>query len=149
MTMSLSARNLASGLLIAAVALTAPLSLAKASGAFEAFGGTAGIQKVTDDFVDLLYKDPRIDPFFKDTNERRLRRTLAEQFCVELEGPCTYSGRDMKSSHKGFDIRMEHFNGLVEVLQVAMDRNDVPFWAQNKLLAKLAPMYRDIVGNGG
>jgi hemoglobin len=36
------------------------------------------------------------------------------------------------------------FNALVEDLQKAMDKNDVPFHAQNRLLAKLAPMYRDI-----
>jgi hemoglobin len=31
------------------------------------------------------------------------------------------------------------------VLQVAMDQHDVPFSAQNKLLAKLAPMHREVV----
>ena len=30
-----------------------------------------------------------------------------------------------------------------------MDKHDVPFSAQNKLLAKLAPMYRDVEGTTG
>ena len=33
---------------------------------------------------------------------------------------------------------------LVEQFQFAMDKHNVPFAAQNKLLAKLAPMYREI-----
>ena len=33
----------------------------------------------------------------------------------------------------------------IEALQDAMDKHDVPFRAQNKLLALLAPMHRDIV----
>jgi len=31
------------------------------------------------------------------------------------------------------------------VLQVAMDQHKVPFRAQNQLLARLAPMHREIV----
>jgi hemoglobin len=30
-------------------------------------------------------------------------------------------------------------------LQLAMDKQGVPFRAQNKLLAKLAPMHREII----
>ena len=61
-----------------------------------------------------------------------------------LGGPCGYTGRDMKSSHKGLDIGRGHFNALVEDLQIAMDKRGIPFRAQNKLLAKLAPMHREI-----
>ena len=51
----------------------------------------------------------------------------------------------MKSSHAGLGIDRADFNRLVEVLQVAMNQHKVPFRAQNKLLAKLAPMHREIV----
>jgi len=47
--------------------------------------------------------------------------------------------------HEGFDIDRASFNALVEVLQEAMDAQGIPFSAQNKLLAQLAPMHRDIV----
>jgi len=50
----------------------------------------------------------------------------------------------MKRTHEGQNIDRAAFNALVEDLQTAMDHNGVPFRAQNKLLAKLAPMYRDI-----
>ena len=38
-----------------------------------------------------------------------------------------------------------NFNALVEVLQQSMDAQGIPFSAQNKLLAQLAPMHRDII----
>lgn len=116
--------------------------------AFEAFGGKEGIDKVVADFVTLIFENPHIGPFFKDSSPERLRKTLAEQFCAELSGPCKYTGQGMKQVHARFDIRREHFNVLVEELQVAMNRQGVPFWAQGKLLARLAPMYRDIIDNG-
>lgn len=115
--------------------------------AFDAFGGKEGIDKVVADFVTQIFANPHIGPFFKDSSPDRLRKTLAEQFCAELAGPCKYTGQGMKQVHARFDIRKEHFNVLVEELQVAMDRHQVPFWAQGKLLARLAPMHRDIIDN--
>jgi hemoglobin len=43
------------------------------------------------------------------------------------------------------DITKGNFNALVEVLQTSMDAKKIPFSAQNRLLAQLAPMHRDII----
>ena len=55
------------------------------------------------------------------------------------------SGRDMKETHAAFAIDKADFNALVEDLQIAMDRRDIPFRAQNKLLSVLAPMHREVI----
>ena len=112
---------------------------------FEQFGGKAGLARLMDDFMDNLLADPRTKPFFADRDEDRIKLLLAEQFCALLDGPCTYNGRDMKATHADLTIREEHFNALVEDLQRAMDKNGIAFSAQNKLLARLAPMYRVII----
>jgi hemoglobin len=109
------------------------------------FGGEAGLTKLMDTFMAGLLADEKMGPFFANADQVRVKRQLVEQFCVILGGDCTYTGRDMKSSHAGLGIDRADFNRLVEVLQVAMDRHDVPFGAQNKLLAKLAPMHREVV----
>lgn len=111
---------------------------------YREFGEIAGLTALMDDFMVILLADPRTRPFFKDADQVAIKKHLADQFCVILGGPCTYSGRDMKSSHKGLDIGRGHFNALVEDLQMAMDKRGIPFRAQNKLLAKLAPMHREI-----
>ena len=51
----------------------------------------------------------------------------------------------MDESHRKFGITNGDFNALVEDLQTAMNHADVPFGTQNRLLALLAPMQRDIV----
>ena len=112
---------------------------------FPAFHGQAGVDRIVDDLVDRSVGDPRISDIFKATDLARLRRTLKEQICYLLAGPCAYSGRDMKTAHKDQGIQTANFNALVENLQAAMDREGVPFRAQNRLLAKLAPMKRDVV----
>jgi hemoglobin len=111
---------------------------------YRQFGEKEGLTKIVDDMYDNVLSDPRTAPYFDNAPVKRIKQKLVEQLCVLLEGPCTYTGRTMKRSHEGQNIDRAAFNALVEDLQAAMDKNGVPFHAQNKLLAKLAPMYRDV-----
>ena len=51
----------------------------------------------------------------------------------------------MKSAHGEMDITNTPFPALVEVLQTSMDAQGIAFSQQNRLLALLAPMQRDII----
>ncbi|HSF13373.1 MAG TPA: group 1 truncated hemoglobin, partial [Erythrobacter sp.] len=62
-----------------------------------------------------------------------------------LGAGCEYTGRDMRAAHAGLGATKADLNALVENLQTAMREADVPFAAQNRLLAKLAPMSKDVV----
>jgi hemoglobin len=112
---------------------------------YQQLGAQQGVANIVNSLMEIMLADPRIKDSFKDTEMKRFRRTLTEQFCVVSDGPCTYSGDPMKEVHQGLVITTADFNALVEDLQTAMDRNNVPSRVQNKLLAKLAPMQRDIV----
>jgi hemoglobin len=109
------------------------------------FGGEAGLVLLMDDLMVLLLADERTRPFFEYVDQAKVKRHLVEQVCVILGGDCRYTGRDMVESHKDFEIRHADFNALVESLQIAMQQRRIPFRAQNKLLAKLAPMHREII----
>ncbi|RHW16720.1 group 1 truncated hemoglobin [Sphingomonas gilva] len=115
------------------------------TGMLEAFGGKEGIRRIVDRFVDANLADEEIGEIFAGHDQVRLRRTLFEQFCYILNGGCRYTGRDMKSSHKDLGTQHADMNRLVENLQAAMATEGVPFAAQNRFLAKLAPMKRDVV----
>lgn len=109
------------------------------------FGGEAGLVALMDEFMDVLLADARMRPFFEFADQAMIKRHLVEQFCVILGGECTYTGRDMKESHALLGIDRADFNALVEDLQIAMNRRGIPFRAQNRLLAELAPMHREII----
>ncbi|MDP3740283.1 MAG: group 1 truncated hemoglobin [Hyphomonadaceae bacterium] len=111
----------------------------------EAFHGREGISRIVDDLVEQVQKDPRTIEVFRASDFVRLRRTLKEQFCYILNGGCSYTGRDMVKVHEDHGVVASEFNALVELLQDAMDREGVSFGAQNKFLAKLAPMKREVV----
>ncbi len=110
-----------------------------------AFHGRDGIGRIVDDLVDHVQTDDRLSEIFKASDFVRLRRTLKEQVCYILNGGCDYTGRDMKKVHEDHGIVTAEFGALVELLQDAMNREGVAFGAQNRLLAKLAPMKRDTV----
>jgi hemoglobin len=112
---------------------------------YRAFGQKAGLQSLMEDFFDRLKADARTAPFFKDTNRANLVEQLTDQLCQLSGGPCTYKGAPMDKAHRDLDIGKRDFNALVEVLQQSMDAKGIAFRDQNRMLAKLAPMHRDIV----
>ena len=112
---------------------------------FRALGGQDGIDRIVGDFVPRLPADQRLGEFFKRTNQAHLKQMLAQLFCRVSGGGCVYTGLPMKLAHQDIDVSKADFNALVEVLQSAMDAQGVPFATQNQLLARLAPLHRDIV----
>jgi hemoglobin len=125
-----------------AIAGTTPLPNDKV---YRAFHEKAGIDRVVAGLVQRYHQDPRLKDIFASADDARLRQMLSEQICYILDGPCHYTGRDMAAAHKDMGVEQADFNALVENLEAAMDQEKVPFWAQDKLLAKLAPMQRVIV----
>ena len=110
-----------------------------------AFHGEAGLGRLVDAFVARNQADPRIGDIFKGQDLVRLRRMLREQFCYILNGGCSYSGRSMTAAHRDLGVQEADMGPLVENLQAAMRAEGVPFAAQNRFLAKLAPMKRQVV----
>lgn len=114
---------------------------------FRDLGGLDGIGRIVDEFMLGLGNDPRIAGHFRETDPQRFRQKLIEQLCAESGGGCAYTGASMQDAHAGRDISHADFNALVEVLIDAMEKQDIPVAAQNRLLQRLAPMQRDIVGH--
>lgn len=112
---------------------------------YKDFGEQPGLTKVVDDMMINLLADKKTKHFFEKADQTRIKAKLVEQFCAELEGPCTYTGQNMKRAHKGHEIDSSQFFALVEALQEAMNKNNIPQRAQNKLLSKLAPMHKDVI----
>lgn len=112
---------------------------------YKAFGEKAGLVVLMDDFMIRLLADPRTGPHFQPADQAHVKAGLVEQLCAVSGGPCVYKGPDMKVAHSNLDITKGDFNALVEVLQKSMDAKGIPFTQQNQMLARLAPMHRDII----
>jgi hemoglobin len=112
---------------------------------YERLGGKEAITAVVDDFVGRVAADNRINSFFATTDIPRLTMNLVNQICEVSGGPCKYTGRDMKTTHRGMGITNAQFDALVGDLVATLDKFKVPEKEKNELLSVLGPMRKDIV----
>ena len=112
---------------------------------YDRLGGKPAITAVVDDFVGNVAADSRINGFFAKTDIPRLKRLLVEQICAGSGGPCTYTGRDMKTTHMGMGVGDPEFTALVEDLVKSLDRFKVPAREKQELLGALGGMKGQIV----
>jgi hemoglobin len=115
---------------------------------YQRLGGQEAITAVVDDFVANVAADSRINARFANTDIPRFKQLLVDQICNGTGGPCTYTGRDMKTTHAGMGITDAEFGALVEDLVRSLDKLKVPAAEKEELLGILGPMKTDIVEPG-
>jgi hemoglobin len=132
-------------LLASLLACFVPGQVRAAKTLYDDLGGHDGLSRLVDRALTLYFTDPRLHDDFDNINRDWLQPRFFTFFCHLTDGPCVYKGRGMAASHKGLHINQARFNAVVEDLQTAMDDTGIPFRTQNRLLARLAPLERQIV----
>jgi len=117
----------------------------KSRSLYAQFGELPGLAALADDLLERIADDRRIAPLFANTNIPRFRDLFIEYLCIVVEGPCTYTGDDMEEVHTGLGITEADFNVLVEDMIDSMQARKIPRAAQNRLIARLAPMRKEII----
>jgi len=103
---------------------------------YERLGGYDGITAFTNDLLPRLQADPQLGRFWQNRGDdgiERERQLLIDYLCSSAGGPVYYTGRDMKTSHKGMQISendwsifLEHAGSTMQALQVPeKECNDV------------------------
>ena len=115
---------------------------------YKRLGGYDAIAAVTDDFLGRLAADPQFQPFFRglstDSN-KKVRQHVVEFLCAATGGPCTYTGRDMKTAHAGLGISEADWNKSVTYLVATLDKFKVPEREKSEVLAAVSGLKNDIV----
>jgi hemoglobin len=122
------------------------MPMQKEASLYDRLGGKPAITAVVDDFIGNVAADKRINARFAGANIPRLKQMLVDQICAASGGPCTYTGRDMLSAHRGMNISEGEFNALVGDLVKSLDKFKVPEKEKGELLSALGGMKSDIVG---
>jgi hemoglobin len=115
---------------------------------FERLGGMDGITAFSDDFLGRVTNDPVIIPFFKgltDADLKRIRQHVIELLCSATGGPCTYSGKDMKTVHKDMEINNDSWNAFTGHLNESVARFRIGDRERNELVVIIASLKKDIV----
>jgi hemoglobin len=112
---------------------------------FDHIGGEAKLKRVVDELVEVMLADDRINFTFANTDIPKFKHLIYTQLCELAAGPCIYDGRTMHAAHEKLPITNAMFNALTEDLYIAFDRVGVPYRVQNRMVALLAPMQKDVV----
>jgi hemoglobin len=133
---------------IASAQASAPSSAPTGPSLYKRLGGYDAIAAVVDDFIPRLVADKQIGRFLvglSDNSKARLRQLFVEQACFATGGPCVYTGRDMKTTHKGLGITGGEWDQAVKLLVATLDKFKVPDKEKNEFLAIIASTKADIV----
>jgi hemoglobin len=139
--------------LAAAVALLACLAAAVPADAQQAtlykrVGGYDAIAAVVDDFIGRMASDPQLGKFFAGHSTdslKRIRQLVVDQLCEATGGPCYYTGKSMKESHKGMKISQADWDVAVKHLHATFDKFKVPAKEREELLGAVGGLRADIV----
>ena len=123
-------------------------SRAQEKSLYERIGGYNALAAVVDDFIGRLVADKQFERFFighSIDSKKRIRQHILDQFCAATGGPCVYTGRDMKTSHKGLGITNADWDAAAKHLSDSLDKFKVPEREKGEVLAFVTTLKKDIV----
>jgi hemoglobin len=115
---------------------------------YKRLGGYDAIAAVTDDFIVRMATNKDLQRFFvglSDDSKGKVRGHIIDLVCLKTGGPCTYTGRDMKTSHKGLAITENDWNIMAKLFVETLNKFKVAQKEQDELLAIVATTKKDIV----
>ncbi len=115
---------------------------------YDRLGGYDAICAVANDLVLRLQADPRLGRFWQHRGEdgvRREKQLLIDFLCASAGGPLYYTGRDMKTSHKGMKISESDWAALLGHVQATLEAFKVPRTEREQVVAFVQSTKADIV----
>ena len=115
---------------------------------YERLGGYDAIAAVASDLLPRLQSDSRLGRFWENRGEdgvRREKQLLIDFLCASAGGPLYYTGRDMKTSHKGMKVSGGDWSAFLGHLNATLEAFKVPQAERNEVVAFVESTKRDIV----
>jgi hemoglobin len=115
---------------------------------YERLGGYDAIAAVASDLLPRLQGDPRLARFWQHRGEdgvRREKQPLVDFLCASAGGPLYYTGRDMKTSHRGMQISEADWSAFLGHLNATLDAFRVPRAERDEVVGFVQSTKADIV----
>lgn len=115
---------------------------------YERLGGYDAISAVANDLLPRLQADPQLGRFWQHRGEdgvRREKQLLIDFLSSGAGGPMYYTGRDMKTSHKGMRISESDWSAFLGHLNATLDVFKVPKAERDAVIGFVQSTKADIV----
>jgi len=111
-------------------------------------GGYDAIAAVADNLLPRLMSDARLGRFWAHRGEdgiRREKQLLIDFLCHSAGGPLLYTGRDMKTAHKGMQISEDDWSVFLGHVHAALDEFRVPGAEKEAVIGFIQSLKADVV----
>ena len=115
---------------------------------YERLGGYDALSAVANDLLPRLQADSRLARFWQNRGEdgvNREKQLLVDFLCSSAGGPMYYTGRDMKTSHKGMKISQNDWSAFLGHLNATLENFKVPQAERDQVVAFIQSTKPDIV----
>lgn len=115
---------------------------------YQRLGGYDGISTFANDLLPRLKGDPQLGRFWEnrgDDGVAREKQLLIDYLCFSTGGPMVYTGRDMKTTHKGMKISEEDWSIFLGHAGATMEALQVPKQECDEIVAFVLGLKDDIV----
>ncbi len=115
---------------------------------YDRLGGYDAICAVANDLLPRLQADSRLARFWHHRGEdgvRREKQLLIDFLSSSAGGPLYYTGRDMKTSHRGMSIDESDWSAFLGHLNATLGVFQVPQAEREEVVAFVQSTKRDIV----
>jgi hemoglobin len=115
---------------------------------YERLGGYDAIAAVANDLLPRLQGDPRLARYWQHRGEdgmRREKQFLIDFLCSSAGGPLLYTGRDMKTAHRGMRIDERDWSAFLGHLTATLEAFRVPAAERDAVVAFVQSTKSDIV----
>ncbi len=119
---------------------------------YKRLGGYDVIAAVADDFLAWGWSDKQLGRYFVGHSEssfRELRQHVVNLLCELTGGSCVYTGRDMKSSHKGLGVTESDWKIADDLFVAALNKHKVGIQEQSEFMQIIRDMKSQIVELSG
>ena len=115
---------------------------------YERLGGYDAISAVVNDLLPRVQADPQLARFWQHRGEDGLKREkqlLIDFLCACAGGPLYYTGRDMKTTHKGMKISERDWSAFLGHLNATLQAFQVPQAERDEVVAFVQTTKADMV----
>ncbi len=115
---------------------------------YERLGGYDGITAFANDLLPRLQADSQLGRFWQNRGDdgiAREKQLLIDYLCSSTGGPMYYTGRDMKTSHKGMKISERDWSIFLQHAGATMEALQIPKQECDEVVAFVLSLKEDIV----
>lgn len=113
---------------------------------YQRLGSADGIARLVDDIINAHLNNPIVKTRFENIEDLDHAKMMARQFfCAGAGGPESYTGRDMRTAHKGMNISEQEYIAVMDDIIGAMVKHGLGDDTRRDVIAILYALKDDII----